>query len=95
MNLKRFLILIPTAALSLGVASCPQPLPPGAPTPRWNPKIYAHDSRTRIIFRGSHRVTVESEEFDDYLSVRTSEIEKAQAEFYRIINQCQQWKASK
>ncbi len=89
------LILALIAISTMGNSSCQ--LSPGAPEFNWTPKIYAADSGTSSIVRGSgskrDQVKCAAPRFDDFVCVHKSEIRKATDAAIELSNKCERWKA--
>lgn len=88
--MKAMLILLLSVFL-LGNTQCSS-VPPGAPTPRWTPEIWAASSKMQGIIRNNQLISASNPRFNDFVAVHKTEPRKAQAEMYRILNLCERWK---
>lgn len=59
---------------------------------KWNPDIYATDSRTGQIFRREVFIKTSEPLFDKFICTQADEIPKAKQAVFDLINQCEKWK---
>lgn len=65
---------------------------PDAPAFKWSPEVWATDSREQIIVRKDQIIKTSDPLFDDFISMKASEIPKAKQAYFDVINQCEKWK---
>lgn len=90
--MSKIILFVLMSVFLLGNSKCNE-VPPGAPTPNWNPEIWAGSSKVQGIIRSKQVIPASSSKFNDFIATHKSEPRKAQAEMYRILNLCERWKS--
>lgn len=87
------ILLILSLPLTIGASSCQSG---DAPEFKWNPKIYAGDSRTSSYVREKDGKIEQhycyDPDFDDRIILQKDAPKQAYKAYIDVINQCEKWK---